>query len=124
MILETYVREDVHFACSCEVCCQKKSPRQKHIHSLATWKPSHPFWQVALDIMGPLPESSGNEYILLVEDHFTKWFEAFSMSNQEASTMAEAFVTYGFQVLVVLQISIATRAITSCRMFSGTCVKS
>ena len=76
----------------CEECCQQKSPHQKHIHSLTAWKPSHPFWQVALDIMGPLPESSRNKYILLIGDQFTKWHEAIPMSNQEASTVDKAFV--------------------------------
>ena len=87
------MKKDVHeWVSSCEECSQKKSPHQKHMHSLTTWKPSHPFWQVALDIMGPLPESSGNKYILLIGDQFTKWYEAILMSNQEASTVAKAFV--------------------------------
>ena len=42
--------------------------------------------------MGPLPESSGNKYILLIGDRFTKWYEAIPMSNQEASTVAKAFI--------------------------------
>ena len=74
--MKKYVHEWVS---SCEVCCQKKSPHQKHIHSVTTWKPSHPFWQVALDFMGPLPESSGNKYILLIGNQFTKWYEAIPM---------------------------------------------
>ena len=87
------MKKGVHeWVSSCEECCQNKSPHQKHIHSLTTWKPSHPFWQVALDIMGPLHESSGNKYILLIGDQFTKWYEAIPMSNQEASTVAKAFV--------------------------------
>ena len=87
------MRKDVHeWVSSCEVCCQKKSPHQKHMHNLTKWKPSHPFWQVALDIMGPLPESSGNKYILLIGDQFSKLYEAIPMSNQEASTVARAFV--------------------------------
>ena len=91
------MKKDVHELVSCcKVCCQKKSTHQKHIHSLTTWKPSHPFWQVALDILGPLPESSGNKYILLIGDHFTKWHEAIPMSNQEASTVAKAFVSVLF----------------------------
>ena len=48
--------------------------------------------QVALDIMGPLPESSGNNLSLLIGDQFTKRYEAIPMSNQEASTVAKAFV--------------------------------
>ena len=42
--------------------------------------------------MGPLPASSGNKYNLLIGDQFTKWCEAIPMSNQEASTVAKAFV--------------------------------
>ena len=87
------MKKDVHnWVSSCEECCQKKSPHQKHIHSLTTWKPIIPFWQVAFDIMGPLPESSGNKYILLIGDQFTKLYEAIPMSNQETSTVAKAFV--------------------------------
>ena len=41
---------------------------------------------------GPLPESSGNKYILLIGYQFKKWFEAIPISNQEASTVAKAFV--------------------------------
>ena len=75
-----------------EVRCQNKAPHQKHIHNLTTWEPSHPFCQVVLDIMGPLPESSGDKYILLIGDQYTKWYEANPVSNQEASTVAKAFL--------------------------------
>ena len=38
------MRRDVHdWESSCKVCSQKKSPQQKHIHNLTTWKPNHPF---------------------------------------------------------------------------------
>ena len=76
---------------SCKECLRRKITPQKHRHSLMTWTPSHPFWQVALDIMGPLPESRGNKYILLIGDQFTKWYEAVPMPNQEATTVAKAF---------------------------------
>ena len=90
-------KKDVHeWVSSWEVCCQKNSPHQKHTLSLTTWKPSHPYWQLALDIMGPLLESSGNKYILLFGDQFTKWYEAIPMSNQEASTVAKAFLNVWF----------------------------
>ena len=119
------MKKDVHeWVSSCEVGCQKKSPHQKHIHSLTTWKPSHPFWQVALDIMGPLPESSGIKYILLIGDQFAKWYEAIPMSIQEASTVAKGLVNVWFSRFGCRKISIATGAVTSCRIFSRTCVKS
>lgn len=43
--------------------------------------------------MGPLPTTeSGNKYILVVGDYFTKWKEAFPLPNQEAKTVAEKLV--------------------------------
>ena len=84
-------RDVKEWVVSCKECLRRKITPQKHRHSLMTWTPSHPFWQVALDIMGPLPESRGNKYILLIGDQFTKWYEAVPMPNQEATTVAKAF---------------------------------
>ena len=53
-----------------------------------------PLERISIDIMGPLPRSSkGNQYVLVVVDHFTKWTEAFPMPNQEASTVAKKLVS-------------------------------
>ena len=52
-----------------------------------------PFEHIALDIMGPLPESQqGNRYILVISDYFTRWVEAFAMVDQEACTVADVLV--------------------------------
>ncbi|GFV08795.1 retrovirus-related Pol polyprotein from transposon 412 [Trichonephila clavipes] len=49
-----------------------------------------PFERIAFDILGPLPRSSdGNKHILVVMDYFTKWTEAYLISNQEASNVAQ-----------------------------------
>ena len=41
-----------------------------------------PMQLVAVDILGPLPESRrGNRYILVAGDHFTHWMEAYSMQS-------------------------------------------
>ena len=43
--------------------------------------------------MGPLPTTeSGQKYILVVGDYFSKWTEAFPLPNQEAKTVAEKLV--------------------------------
>ena len=48
---------------------------------------------IAIDIVGPLPESNaGNSYILVVGDYFTHWMEAFPIPNQEAMTVARTLV--------------------------------
>ena len=45
---------------------------------------------MAVDIVGPFPvDSSGNKYVLVVVDHFTKQGEAFPIPNQEAVTVAQ-----------------------------------
>ena len=56
------------------------------------WKPNHPFWQVSLDVMGPLSESNGQKYILLIGYQFSKRYEAVAMANEEAKTVAQALV--------------------------------
>ena len=48
---------------------------------------------IAVDIMGPLPESSNkNSYILVVADYFTRWMEAYAIHDQEAATVAQKLV--------------------------------
>ena len=50
-----------------------------------------------MDIVGPLPTSkSGNKYILVISDYFTKWAEAFGIPNQEAITVATKLVDHVF----------------------------
>ena len=52
-----------------------------------------PSERIALDVLGPLPLSeSGNKYLLLIADYFTKWPETYSLPNQEAITVAEVLV--------------------------------
>jgi len=46
-----------------------------------------------MDILGPfLKTSSGNRYLLVVVDCFTKWVEAFSMKNIGTKAVAEVFL--------------------------------
>ena len=48
---------------------------------------------VAVDILGPLPQSeAGNSYILVAGDYFTRWMEAYPIPNQEATTVAKKLV--------------------------------
>ena len=44
---------------------------------------------VAVNNLGPLPESdAGDSYVLVTVDYFTKWTEVYAISNQEAITVA------------------------------------
>ncbi|GFX11425.1 retrovirus-related Pol polyprotein from transposon 412 [Trichonephila clavipes] len=54
-----------------------------------------PFERITFDILGPIPRSSdGNNNILVVMDYFTKWPEAYLISDQEASTVVEILVQH------------------------------
>ena len=53
-----------------------------------------PMEKIGLDIFGPLRQTpSGNQYILVVEDYFTNWVEAFPLENHKAQTVADCLVT-------------------------------
>ena len=53
--------------------------------------------RIAINILGPLPKTvSGNEYIMVISDYFTKWIECYSLPNQLAYTVADALVTKFF----------------------------
>uniref|UniRef100_A0A671PPZ2 Integrase catalytic domain-containing protein n=1 Tax=Sinocyclocheilus anshuiensis TaxID=1608454 RepID=A0A671PPZ2_9TELE len=54
---------------------------------------SRPYERVALDILGPLPETLLKKiYVLIVGDYFSKWTKAYPLPNQEAKTVARVLV--------------------------------
>ena len=82
---------------TCHSCATRKTAPQRNRGPLQTIKVGYPLQLVAVDILGPLPESStGNSYILVAADHFTKWMEAYAIPNQEAVTVAKKLVDQMF----------------------------
>ena len=80
---------DVALWCrTCPVCAARKSPNPKRRASLHTISTHYPMQTVAVDILGLIPTTpSQNRYILVAEDYFTRWTEAFTIQNQEATTV-------------------------------------
>ncbi|KAK9972385.1 hypothetical protein ABG768_025692 [Culter alburnus] len=69
--------------------CKECAPCAPLVSSVA----SYPYERIALDIVGPLPETNHrNKYILVIGDYFSKWTEAFPLPNQEAQTVAKCLV--------------------------------
>ncbi|GFW66771.1 retrovirus-related Pol polyprotein from transposon 412 [Trichonephila clavipes] len=73
------VRADVEQWCkSCDACSARKGPKIRSRGKLHRYNVGAPFERIAFDILGPLPRTaSGNKYLLVVMDYFTKWPEVY-----------------------------------------------
>ncbi len=83
-------------ACNaCQVCEQVKAVQHTQRTLLQPILSGYPNQRLGLDIMGPFPQSrTGNVYLLVMVNFFTKWAEAAPLPNQEARTVAEAVFTH------------------------------
>lgn len=60
---------------------------------MGTVRVGAPMERIAVDLMGPMNETERfNRYILVVQDYFTKWVEAYPLPNDQAVTVAEVIV--------------------------------
>eukprot|EP00731_Ephydatia_muelleri_P029947 Em0021g470a len=88
-------RQDVDEWCrTCTRCGAQKSPaKHRRAPMEVDTVTDGPMQRIAMDILGPLPLTPcSNKYILVIGDYFTKWTEAFPMSDMEAGTVAKLFV--------------------------------
>ncbi|GFV19965.1 transposon Ty3-G Gag-Pol polyprotein [Trichonephila clavipes] len=76
---------------SCLRC--QHSRVQRHVHApVGNYDlPLERFRFIHIDIVGPLPSSRCYTFCLTYFDGYTRWPEAFSMTNQTAETVAETF---------------------------------
>ncbi|KAJ8332318.1 hypothetical protein SKAU_G00426730 [Synaphobranchus kaupii] len=83
---------ELHVHC-CDSCTAQKGPSQRSRAPLQQHLVGAPMEQVGVDVLGPFPVTdSGNRYILVAMDYFTKWPEAFAIPDQSAATTAERLV--------------------------------
>ncbi len=77
----------------CLICAKRKAYGKKSA-PLQPLEPSTFFWQrVAMDIVGPLPETySGNRYILVMSEYATRYMIAVAMKDQTAKKVAKHFI--------------------------------
>ena len=91
-------RTDVdNFILRCNPCAQYLRggpPRQVPLQPMVA---GAAFERISIDITGKHPRSRrGNEYILTLIDHFSKWSEAFAIRDHTATTVARILVTEVF----------------------------
>jgi len=72
--------------------CQRAKPAIHHQYRKTNKLTAGRPWQiVAVDLCGPLPETTrGNTQILVLADHFTRWYDAIPIPNGHADTVATA----------------------------------
>ena len=77
---------------SCSVCNKNKKTSRPARSALGSYHAGFPMERVHLDIVGPFHISkSGNRYILVMVDQFTKWVELAALPEQNAQLTAKRF---------------------------------
>ena len=90
-----HLKENIQeFIQKCVPCQLKKLVRVKTKQKMIiTDHPCIPFFTVSLDIVGPLPKTKDNaEYILTMQDRFTKFLVGVPLKDQTATSVAHAFI--------------------------------
>ncbi|KAL7291593.1 hypothetical protein TKK_0014634 [Trichogramma kaykai] len=89
--LKNYIQRRIQQCLDCQL---KKLVRVKTRQPmLITDTPGIPFYKIALDIVGPLPKSKNNfEYILTMQDNFSKFCLAVPLVDITAVSVADAFI--------------------------------
>ena len=82
-----------HWCASCVDCSMKKISRGHRRAPLLPIPVEGAFDRVAMDILGPFPEThDGNRYILVFSDYYTRWPEAFALPSTEAPRIAQILI--------------------------------
>ncbi|KRZ81936.1 Gypsy retrotransposon integrase-like protein 1 [Trichinella sp. T8] len=83
---------DVHAWCrTCMQCARRKGLTNNNSAPMQAITEGYFLQQGGVDIMGPLERTtSGNQYVLVLTDYFTKWRAAFPLTDMEAGIVAKA----------------------------------
>lgn len=101
--LRQFVRK---YITHCVVCLShKKVPRAPH-QPIESWtKPESPFFTVHMDVLGPLPESNGFKYVLVLVDAYSKFCLLYSLRKQDTDELKRVFTNaislFGTPALIV-----------------------
>ena len=78
----------------CDMCARRKPGPGRAKLPMQHVNVGMPLERVAIDILGPLPMShDGYEYIMVVEDYYTKYAEAYSLVDHTAQTVGDKLLT-------------------------------
>ena len=79
----------------CYSCARERLRQRKRFEPLQLFPPERPLEDVAIDVLGPLPETkNGYKYVLVITDRFSKLTQAVPLKNVDAYTCAVQFVQH------------------------------
>lgn len=76
----------------CLVCISHKRVPRAPLQPISSWeKPNLPFQTIHIDALGPLPESEGYKFLLLMVDAFTKYCLLYPIYRQDVNELKRTF---------------------------------
>uniref|UniRef100_A0A3P8NJ88 Gypsy retrotransposon integrase-like protein 1 n=1 Tax=Astatotilapia calliptera TaxID=8154 RepID=A0A3P8NJ88_ASTCA len=85
------------YVLSCPVCQLTKPSQRKPAGFMVPISPQRPWEYAGVDFVGPLPRTaSGNSYILVFVDYFSKWIEVCAVRDATARVAASKFINEVF----------------------------
>lgn len=85
------------YVTSCSVCQLTKPSQRKPAGLMVPISPQKPWEYVGVDFVGPLPRTkSGNTYLLVSVDYFSKWIEVCAVREATARVAAGKFISEVF----------------------------
>lgn len=77
----------------CVTCISKKRVPRAPQQNITSWtKPEDPFSVIHADVLGPLPESNGYKFVLLLVDAFTKNTLLYSIYRQDVTELIRIII--------------------------------
>ncbi|XP_053376976.1 uncharacterized protein K02A2.6-like [Mercenaria mercenaria] len=96
--MDSQVEREVKKCHSCQLVGQPEKPEPVSRTKL----PEGPWQHLSIDLMGPFPNSG--DYVFVVVDYFSRWFEVDIMKSITSSKIIESldkmFVTYGLPISI------------------------
>ena len=92
----------------CAICAKRKAVAGNKAPLKSMPPPDHVWQTMAMDIVGPITESTaGNCYILVMGEYFTRYTVTAPMPNQTADTVAKTFINS-----IILQPGVPEKVLT------------
>ena len=85
----------IEYVKKCPICQLEKTRIKNQAESIIPEIPTKPNDKIALDIYGPLPETTkGNKYILSLQDRLTRYTILMPMKDETSQTIIENLIEH------------------------------